>query len=174
MAGETWKEEKEVQTQIQLPIDAYIPSEYIYDSMQKIEIYKKVASIQTLEEADDLHEELTDRFGDPPKAVENLLAVARLKVYGRRYGIETIRLEKQNEIHIVMEQAQNEKVNGQRLYAISKRFDSRVKFVDEARIHMVLQCRGLSMEDSAGLLEKLLQAYEEALITKEELHHAAK
>jgi len=174
MAGETWKEEKEVQTQIQLPIDAYIPSEYIYDSMQKIEIYKKVASIQTLEEADDLHEELTDRFGDPPKAVENLLAVARLKVYGRRYGIETIRLEKQNEIHIVMEQAQNEKVNGQRLYAISKRFDGRVKFVDEARIHMVLQCRGLSMEDSAGLLEKLLQAYEEALITKEELHHAAK
>ena len=71
------------QTQIDMNIDAYLPS-YIYDSMQKIEIYKKVGdALRTLEEAEDLLEELVDRFGDPPQAVVNLLSVARLKVYGQ-------------------------------------------------------------------------------------------
>ena len=62
-------------------MDAYIPSEYIRDEKQKIEIYKKIRSVRTLEEARDLEEEIEDRFGDLPEPVINLLRVARIRAY---------------------------------------------------------------------------------------------
>src|SRR5690606_18853381 len=78
---------KTVSTQIEVTLDAYLPGEYIYDSAQKIEIYKKVAAVQSFEEAAEIAEELTDRFGEMPTPVKMLLAVARLKLYGSEYGI---------------------------------------------------------------------------------------
>jgi transcription-repair coupling factor (superfamily II helicase) len=54
---------KEGNTVIDLSIDAYLPSEYIYDSIQKIEIYKKVAAVTSFEDASELEDELLDRFG---------------------------------------------------------------------------------------------------------------
>ncbi|MBW7457103.1 transcription-repair coupling factor, partial [Paenibacillus sepulcri] len=90
MGGEAVEPVKEVSTVIDMSIDAYLPSAYIYDSIQKIEIYKKVAALRSLEEAEDLREELVDRFGDLPQSVDNLLSVARLKVLGAACGIEQI------------------------------------------------------------------------------------
>src|SRR5690606_6045544 len=71
--------EQQVSTQLDLGVDAYLPPDYIYDSVQKIEIYKKVAGSSSIEDVEDLFDELTDRFGDPPKAVLNLLSVARMR-----------------------------------------------------------------------------------------------
>jgi len=170
ITGEEVRTEPQATTQIQLAIDAYLPSEYISDSMQKIEIYKKVAAVQTLEEAEDLHEELVDRFGDVPEAVENLLFVARLKAYGRKYGILSI-TQKNDEIHMIMDQEQNSKVNGQKLYVIG---NGRVKFEPGQQIHIRLQCRGLKPKDGMALLERFLVQYEEAVISKGELQNVAK
>lgn len=171
--GDVQPEQREMTTQIHLNVDAYLPSEYIYDSMQKIEIYKKVASVQTIEEAEDLHEELVDRFGDVPDAVRNLLLVARLKVYGKEYGIEMI-TQKNEEIHLQMEPGQNSRINGQKLFALGNRFEGRVRFIAGSRIHVVVQCRGLSESEGMDLLEKFLIQYKEAFKSKGELHHVAK
>ena len=159
-------------TQIQLNIDAYLPSDYIGDSMQKIEIYKKVAAIRELQEADDLHEELVDRFGDPPEAVENLLFVARLKVYGREYGIEQIS-QKQQEIVLRMAAGQNDRIDGQKLFAVGNRFDNRVKFISGSQIQIVINTRGLGTKDSMDLLERFLVQYKEALKERGEIQHVA-
>lgn len=75
---------------LDLDIDAYLPDEYIPDSRQKVDIYKKVVQIDSLDAATDVREEIEDRFGVPPEPVENLLAVARLKVLAKKLGISNI------------------------------------------------------------------------------------
>lgn len=71
--------EENFETSIDLPLDAYIPATYIKNELQKLDMYKRVAGIETLEELEDLQEEFIDRFGEPPKPVLNLLQVALLK-----------------------------------------------------------------------------------------------
>ena len=66
-------------TTMDLNVDAYIPSSYIKNEFQKLDIYKRIAAIETEEEMDDMLEELIDRFGDIPKKVQQLLHIALLK-----------------------------------------------------------------------------------------------
>ena len=67
------------ETAIDLNMDAFIPDTYISNEMQKLDIYKRIAGIENQQDYDDMLEELLDRFGEMPKAVLNLLAVAKLK-----------------------------------------------------------------------------------------------
>ncbi len=90
---------KDFETTIDLPVDAFIPDKYIEDEALKLEIYKRIAAINSQEEKDDMYDELTDRFGDPPRVVENLLSVSCLKSYARRIFITEIKKE-ENEIRI--------------------------------------------------------------------------
>ena len=78
LKGET-KEEEGYNTVIDLNVDAYIPDTYIPNEYHKLDIYKRIAAIETEEDMEDMTEELIDRFGDFPKKVEMLLEVAGLK-----------------------------------------------------------------------------------------------
>lgn len=160
-------------TQIDLQIDAYLPSEYIYDSMQKIEIYKKTASVTALEDVEELSDELIDRFGPMPQAVENLLAVARMKAYGNQYKIVSI-IEKDHEIEMTIDESQNEVIDGQKLFALGQQFARRVQFKSGSQIRVVFNCRKLKPEERLQLLDEFLSQYGECLKTKEVLQHAAK
>lgn len=71
--------EENFDTSIDIDIDAYIPMGYIPNEFQKLDIYKRIADIETEEETEEMLEELIDRFGDPPKSVENLLYIAKIK-----------------------------------------------------------------------------------------------
>lgn len=173
MEGEESQPAAEWNTQIDLHVDAYLPSDYIYDSMQKIEIYKKVANVRTLEEVEDLHEELVDRFGDLPPAVVNLLAVARFKIYGAAYKIESIS-QKGEDFSIKVSPDQNEQLDGQRLFELSTQFDGRIKLVAGPQIHILVRCKKMTNEEAIALVEKFLVQYKEALKTKGELQNAAK
>ncbi|HYH02306.1 MAG TPA: TRCF domain-containing protein, partial [Bacillota bacterium] len=79
---------------IEIPVDAYIPTEYIADSKQKVGIYKKVANAGSIEAIDGIYHEVVDRFGDPPQSVLNLLNLAKTKVYARETGIASIAKER--------------------------------------------------------------------------------
>ena len=78
MKGE--KVEREFDTTIDLEADAYIPDTYIVNEVQKLNIYKRIAGIETIEQKSDMEDELLDRFGTIPKAVENLLRIALVRV----------------------------------------------------------------------------------------------
>ncbi|MCC8142430.1 MAG: transcription-repair coupling factor [Lachnospiraceae bacterium] len=67
------------ETAIDLELDAYIPSDYIENEVQKLDIYKRIAAVGSEEERDEMTDELIDRFGEPPRSVQNLLAVAMLR-----------------------------------------------------------------------------------------------
>jgi transcription-repair coupling factor (superfamily II helicase) len=173
MGGEAVEPAQPWSTQLEMQIDAYLPSDYIYDSMQKIEIYKKVVNITALEEVADLHEELVDRFGDLPEAVENLLAVARIKVYGSLYAIESIS-QKGDDYQIKIHSDQSGNIEGKKLVTLATQFEGRLKVVPGPHILIELRCKGLTSDQGIQLLEKFLQKYQEVLKTKGELQNVAK
>ena len=71
--------EEKIETSVEINIEAYIPSSYIEDENQKIEIYKKIAAIDSKEYLYDIEEEIEDRFGDIPGSVRNLLHISYIK-----------------------------------------------------------------------------------------------
>lgn len=72
------------ETSMDVELDAYIPDSYIRNEFQKLDIYKRIASLESEEEQADMTEELIDRFGDMPRQVENLLKIADLKTKGHQ------------------------------------------------------------------------------------------
>ena len=78
------KAEASYETSVECDIDAYIPSSYIKNEYQKLDIYKRISAIETEEEYMDMQDELMDRFGDIPRSVENLLKIARLRAAAHR------------------------------------------------------------------------------------------
>lgn len=71
--------EEPYSTTVDLNVDAYIPASYIPNEYQKLDIYKRIASIENEDEMDDMLEELIDRFGDVPRKVQQLLSISLLK-----------------------------------------------------------------------------------------------
>ena len=75
---------------IELSVEAYLDGDYIGDAMHKIEIYQRIAAVQSNEQLDEIAAELEDRFGQMPQAVKNLLVVAKIRNYARTMGVEKI------------------------------------------------------------------------------------
>lgn len=80
----------DIQTRIEIKADAYLPQEYVTSDVMRIEMYKKIAGIDSNDARDDLIEELIDRFGDPTKPVMNLIDIAQLKSLAEKIGIDLI------------------------------------------------------------------------------------
>lgn len=73
------KVQEKVETSIDIKIDGYIPETYIGNESEKIEVYKKIATIESKDDYFDLSDELIDRFGDIPKAIVNLMDISYIK-----------------------------------------------------------------------------------------------
>lgn len=82
--------EEVVDTEIDLSLDAYIPDYYIDDEITKLNIYKKIASIESKEDMLEIREEIEDRFSNIPKPLSNLIGVGYMKHLGKTLGIKTI------------------------------------------------------------------------------------
>ena len=75
---------------IDLPLSALIPEEYVDDMVTRLELYQRMADISELKQIPNLEQELNDRFGVPPKEVENLLYILKIRVVAKDRGIESI------------------------------------------------------------------------------------
>ena len=71
-------------------MSASIPDRYVPDAGQRMDLYRRIARVRTQEDADDVTDELIDRFGDPPRQVNNLLSVALLRGQGASCHIKDI------------------------------------------------------------------------------------
>ncbi len=83
--------EESFNTAVELDVDAYIPPSYIMNEYQKLDIYKRVAGIETQAECEDMKEELLDRFGEIPKSVDNLLRVAMIRMQAHKLYITEVK-----------------------------------------------------------------------------------
>ena len=130
-----------------LAVAANIPERYIPSSEQRMDIYRRIAAIRTEEEADDLTDELIDRFGDPPPGVNALIHVALLRGEAGNAGITDIS-QKQGYLRFTVKDFDMEKVSA--MYAtdeykgrlrveagskpcLSLRIKSKGRVIDEAR-----------------------------------------
>ena len=130
-----------------LAVAASIPERYVPSSEQRMELYRQIAMVRTEEEADDLLDELIDRFGDPPPGVSSLIQVALLRGEAGAAGITDIS-QKQGSLRFTLREFDMEKVS--RLYAtdpykgrlkveagskpcLSLKIRSKSQVIDEAR-----------------------------------------
>jgi transcription-repair coupling factor (superfamily II helicase) len=80
----------EIKSTISLGLDIRIPPQYIADEHQRLRAYKKIADISSEERATEILSELSDRYGEPPEAVRNLVAFSLLKTAAEQFGVETV------------------------------------------------------------------------------------
>ncbi|WP_238473496.1 transcription-repair coupling factor [Nocardioides cavernaquae] len=86
--GDTETELGEVR--IELPVDAHLPHEYIPTERLRLEMYKRLAEVRSDDDVRAIHEELLDRYGNPPSSVASLLMVARFRARARQAGISEV------------------------------------------------------------------------------------
>lgn len=89
------EEPEAFETSVTIHVNAFIPSTYIANESQKLELYKKIAAIQNEEDSMDMMEEIIDRYADPPQSVQNLVHISLIKALGNRIGAEAIELKGQ-------------------------------------------------------------------------------
>ncbi|MFD1825876.1 MULTISPECIES: transcription-repair coupling factor [Mumia] len=78
------------EVKLELPVDAHLPHDYVPSERLRLEMYKRLADVRTDEEVAEVRDELVDRYGEPPAAVDALLGVARLRVRARDVGISEL------------------------------------------------------------------------------------
>ncbi|MBR2664589.1 MAG: transcription-repair coupling factor, partial [Clostridia bacterium] len=81
---------RELETRVDLRVDAYLPGDYVADEKQRMEMYKRIASIRTDSDRAEVIDEMIDRYGDIPAVVETLLDVSQLRAICNRIGISQV------------------------------------------------------------------------------------
>ncbi|MBR5615566.1 MAG: transcription-repair coupling factor [Clostridia bacterium] len=147
--GEVIKPEPECT--ISVSLDAYIPDKYIPYPAQRMEMYKKIAMIANEQDRDDILDEMLDRFGDIPKATENLLNIALIRAFGKRCGIKQIRQE--NEVM----QFYPEKIDFDVWTDLSELFPGRLRMAMAGEPHLNLKLK--SGEDTLPFIHKMFEKY---------------
>ena len=149
LKGEQQVQEK-YETVMDLDIDAYIPDKYIRNEYQKLDIYKRIAMIESREEQDDMLEELLDRFGEPPKAVQNLLSIARLKAEAHQAFITEV-TQKGDFIKLVM--YEKTQADPKKIEQMVQKYQGKMKFVIDARPYFLYTKPRKSAKDNKDVLE---------------------
>ena len=129
-------EEEPYTTTVDLNVDAFIPVSYIPNEYQKLDVYKRIASIENEEEMDDMLEELIDRFGDVPKKVQQLLLIALLKALA--HSVYVVSVEQKGEVFkfVMYEKA---KVHVERIPALLGKFKGHLTFTVDTNPYFTYQ-----------------------------------
>lgn len=160
MLSEAVKEAKGIhtmedfETSIDLNMDAFIPDSYIGNEFQKLDIYKRIAGIETQQDYDDMIEELLDRFGEYPKAVGNLLAIARLKALAHQAYVTEIK-QMNRDIKITL--YEKAKLNPAGIPGLLQRYRRGLQFKAEQEPKFIFTPEGRLMDALTELLHGLLE-----------------
>jgi transcription-repair coupling factor (superfamily II helicase) len=135
---------------IDLPVSAFLPGSYVSSMKQKIEIYRKLSQIETVEQLAEWEAELRDRFGPLPPEVERLREVRQLQVFAHHWQIDDIHLEAPK---YAVFRYRNPRKMGQ----LAKRWEGQLRVVDALSAYLVLPERELSTDELVATLKSVLQ-----------------
>ena len=148
--------------EIVLSTDAYISDEYIPDGYQKIQMYKRVKAMDQVEEYSDLVDELQDRFGDLPLETETLLRIARMKIWGKSVGVESIK-EVNKVVSIRFSGEGTQMINGAMLVEESMKYGRAVGFsMDGASLVITIDERKTGKFNAFDVLEEMMKLLPQA------------
>ena len=88
--GQPANQEETAPVIVELTLDAYLPVDYVRDEIERVDLYRRASGVHTLAELDDLAEELSERFGEPPEPALNLLGLSRIKLLAREVGATAV------------------------------------------------------------------------------------
>ncbi len=140
-----------IEVSIDLPIDAFLPTEYIASERQRIELYRKLSRVVTKKEIKEIEGELKDRFGlSLPASVRHLVTLARLRLLAQKWGIHSLSMgSKPSKERIIVARYRNQ-IKVRNLKKIAPRL---VRIVDDATMHFYLSQKAIKTPE--GLLTKL-------------------
>ncbi len=150
-----------IETRVEYPVDAFLPAEYVPSDAQRIELYKRIASVDSRDAVDDLIEEITDRYGDPPEQVGLLLSIALLKSCCNRLGIDLV---SHAPGQVKMRFAEGASPDLSRLFAAVVAADQRLLFSAKKPVSLVLRAPSLTPPE---LLREALFAMEKVALAME-------
>lgn len=149
--GEPIQETAECTVDIQM--DAHIPESYMESLSQRLDMYRKIASVHSAEDEMDLLDELIDRYGEPPKEVVGLITVSRLRNGAAQLGITEITQNGKNMLFYL------EHPTREMIEALSKRFRGRAMFNVAGRPFLGVEN---GKESSLELMRETLETLAEA------------
>jgi len=166
MKGEDSNEET-YETTVDMDMDAYIPATYIKNEVQKLDIYKRIADIENKEEMMDMQEELMDRFGEMPAAVNNLLNIALLKAICHSVYIVGL-IHKENEVKLMM--YPKAKLAVEKLPELLLKHNNSLKLIPQANPYFVykLPTSSKGKADTLMVFEKLTKLLEDFKLLRQE------
>jgi len=142
-----------VETTVELPVEAYIPADYVPDMDQKVEIYKRIVALSSLDDLNELAGELMDRFGNLPEPAQSLLAVARVRVLAGSLKARSVNLLP-GQFRLLF--ASGHPLTGETLVAASREYQQRVKFNNsEEDFEIKLKLAGNGKSTGPDMLRQL-------------------
>ena len=155
--------EKAIPTfEVELELDAYIPDAYISDGHQKIEMYKRFRNVESLDELEELREEMIDRFGDYPVQVGYLFIVAEMKVYARKVKLESIKQSK-SVITIFMSKEGTAEINGKKVFDVCSRHGRNVGLgMDGDKLKITIQTNHLKTDEWLTIALEMIKELQNA------------
>ncbi|TXC85008.1 transcription-repair coupling factor [Metabacillus litoralis] len=159
--------EKPIDVEIDLQVDAYLPQDYIMDGRQKIDMYKRFRSLTSLQDLEELQEEMVDRFGEYPIEVGYLFSIAKLKVFAIQERVESIKQDKEA-ISILIEEAASNRIDGQKLFDLSNKYNRIVGLgMEGSRLKLTIATKNLTIDKWLTIITELLNGL--AQVKKEEI-----
>lgn len=151
------KKEEKQDIEILIHIDAFIPDAYIPDGYQKIQMYKRIKGMEMLEQYDEIVEEMLDRFGDMPVETENLMRIARMKVWAKEGGVQSIR-EKGSQITIHFSEEGTKTIDGSIIIEQSMSFGRAIGFSMEGQsLNVTIDTKKCGNSKPFDVLEKMME-----------------
>ena len=143
-----------------LAVAASIPDRYVPAPEQRMDLYRRIAAIRSEEEADDLVDELIDRYGEPPRTVNNLISVALLRAAAAEADITDI-AQKNGQLIFTLEQFRLEPFS---LLCGGERYRNRLLLIpgDVPRFTLRLRKGDDPLRCAQNLVEDYARAYGEA------------
>ena len=148
------KEEEEIRPTLEFDVNAYISDEYITNASVKMEIYRKMATAETLGEIDDLEEEIEDRFGDIPEATRNLIIISKLRVLATKLKIASI-IQQGEVINIKFHESSQ--LTPEMLFRLKTMMANQVNIIGTENPTITIKTRGNQGTKMLLRLQKVLQ-----------------
>ncbi|MDR3301198.1 MAG: transcription-repair coupling factor [Spirochaetaceae bacterium] len=147
--------ESEVETLLELEYSGFIPDSYIAGAQEKMEVYKKIASVRVKEELESVYAEIYERFGPPPDSAASLLSLAEIKIICRELSVSSLK-ERSGVVRIEFTKVAKIKIDN--VLRMVKESGGRVRLDPSAPNVIILQTGNIGLKEKSEFIREKLAA----------------
>jgi transcription-repair coupling factor (superfamily II helicase) len=145
----------DIETLLELEYTGFIPDSYIDSAQAKMEVYKKIASIQTKDELERVYAELIDRFGPLPDEAQSLLSLAEIRIICREIAVASLK-ERSGLVRVEFKKVSKVKID--RLIRLMQESGGKVKLDPKMPNILILQTGNIGLKEKSEFIREKLAA----------------